>query len=259
VRQAVLIVVLVTASFLGGAYITGPGLRWAQLRLLRSLRLSGPGEIASIHLAATGTNEAGAPAPVKDQPVALPGPLALPPSVITEADTSKNFMSSHGGDGTFSIVGTNRQTAASDMRQSPTGESAVPNGASVDSTLRTPVRLDAKVAPAVLKSATGSPPSARSSLSKSHVTAGASPQSEPKSVSSGDWVVIERRMQSLGISRFTIEGQPGGRVVFSCLIPLAGRQAVTERFEAEGDDVVQTAQTTLRRIALWRATQPSSH
>ena len=66
------------------------------------------------------------------------------------------------------------------------------------------------------------------------------------------------RCRSLGVSRFTIEAEPGGRVVFSCLIPLAGRQAVTQRFEAEGDDIVQAAHAALRRIGLWRATQASS-
>ena len=52
-------------------------------------------------------------------------------------------------------------------------------------------------------------------------------------------------MQTLGVSRFTIEGEPGGPVVFVCLIPVAGRQAVTERFEAEADDVIQAAQAAL--------------
>ena len=75
---------------------------------------------------------------------------------------------------------------------------------------------------------------------------------------SDDWTILERKMQSLGVSRYTMDGEPGGRVVFSCLIPLAGRQAVTQRFEAEGDDLVHAAQAALRRIALWRATQPSS-
>ena len=46
-------------------------------------------------------------------------------------------------------------------------------------------------------------------------------------------------MQSFGATRFTIEGKPGGPVVFACLIPVAGRQAVTERFEAEGDDIIK--------------------
>jgi hypothetical protein len=63
-------------------------------------------------------------------------------------------------------------------------------------------------------------------------------------------------MQALGVSRFTIEGQPGGRVLFSCLIPLAGRQAVAQRFEAEGADALQAARAALRRVALWRAAQP---
>jgi hypothetical protein len=70
-----------------------------------------------------------------------------------------------------------------------------------------------------------------------------------------EWAILESRMQTLGVSRFTIEGQPGGPVVFACLIPVAGRQAVTERFEAEGDDIIHATQAVLRRIVLWRATQ----
>ena len=66
-------------------------------------------------------------------------------------------------------------------------------------------------------------------------------------------------MHTLGVSRFMIEAEPGGRVVFSCLIPMAGRQAVSQRFEAEGDDIVQAAHATLRRIGLWRAAQTASH
>jgi hypothetical protein len=70
-----------------------------------------------------------------------------------------------------------------------------------------------------------------------------------------DWAALGRRMQALGVSRFTIDGQPGGRAVFSCLIPLAGRQAVAQRFEAEGEDGFRAAQAALSRVALWRATQ----
>jgi hypothetical protein len=71
-------------------------------------------------------------------------------------------------------------------------------------------------------------------------------------------LILERKMQSLGVSRYTMDGEPGGPVVFSCLIPLAGREAVAQRFEAEGDDLVHAAQAALRRIVLWRGTQPSS-
>ena len=48
-------------------------------------------------------------------------------------------------------------------------------------------------------------------------------ESARTAVSAGDdWAALGRKMQALGVSRFTIEGQPGGPVVFSCLIPLAG-------------------------------------
>ena len=72
-------------------------------------------------------------------------------------------------------------------------------------------------------------------------------------------MILERKMQSLGVTRYSVEGEPGGKVVFSCLIPIAGRQAITQRFEAEGDDLTQATRATLRRITLWRAAQPSSH
>ena len=72
---------------------------------------------------------------------------------------------------------------------------------------------------------------------------------------SSDWEIIVGKMQCLGVSKFTLEGETGGRVVFSCLIPVAGRQAIAQRFEAEGSDMNHAAQATLRRITLWRATQ----
>jgi hypothetical protein len=67
--------------------------------------------------------------------------------------------------------------------------------------------------------------------------------------------MLVSKMQTLGVSRFSVEGEPGGQVVFACLIPLAGRQAVTQRFESSGDDVIQAARAALRRVILWRATQ----
>ena len=56
-RQAILVVVLVAASFLGGAFVNGPGLHWVQTRLLRSLGLNNGGEIASVDLKATASPE----------------------------------------------------------------------------------------------------------------------------------------------------------------------------------------------------------
>jgi len=70
-----------------------------------------------------------------------------------------------------------------------------------------------------------------------------------------DWAAMRRKMRVLGVARYGIEGEPDGRVRFHCIIPLAGRRAVGQQFEAEGADEIEAAQTALRRVALWRATE----
>lgn len=75
------------------------------------------------------------------------------------------------------------------------------------------------------------------------------------SQASGDWSELRRKMRELGVTRYGIEGEPGGRVRFHCIIPLAGKRAVGQHFEAEGDDEVQAATSALRRVTLWRATE----
>ncbi len=69
------------------------------------------------------------------------------------------------------------------------------------------------------------------------------------------WAELRRSMRELGVSRFVIEGEPGGRVRFHCLIPVAGSRAVAQHFEAEADDELQAAEVALRRVTLWRATE----
>ena len=70
-----------------------------------------------------------------------------------------------------------------------------------------------------------------------------------------NWAELRRSMRALGVSRFVIEGEPGGRVRFHCLIPVAGSRAVAQHFEAEADDELQAAEVALRRVTLWRATE----
>jgi hypothetical protein len=53
VRQVILIVLLIGAAFLGGAFVNGPGLQWVQSRVLRSLGLTNGGEIAAVDLEST--------------------------------------------------------------------------------------------------------------------------------------------------------------------------------------------------------------
>jgi hypothetical protein len=72
----------------------------------------------------------------------------------------------------------------------------------------------------------------------------------------GTWADVRRRLRELGASRYWLEGEPGGLARFRCVIPLAGQRAVAQQFEGEGDDDLQAAEIALRRIVLWRATQP---
>jgi hypothetical protein len=94
-----------------------------------------------------------------------------------------------------------------------------------------------------------------------HELAAPDPAVEPASRQVGaaqDWGNLRRRMKDLGITRYEIEGDPSGRSRFRCLIPLAGRRAVGQQFEGEGDDDFQAADAALRRVALWRATEASA-
>ena len=117
-----------------------------------------------------------------------------------------------------------------------------------------PAPLDPGVAPALLASLSPAPAPA----------AEVKPEPKPKPVSpstttaarGGDWDELRRKLIAQGVTRYTVEVDTQGRTVFSCLIPLAGKQAVSQRFEADGDDEFEAAKTVLRRIKLWRATQP---
>lgn len=72
-----------------------------------------------------------------------------------------------------------------------------------------------------------------------------------------DWAEVRAQMEDLGVGRFWVEGEFGGPVIFRCVVPMIGDRAVSQHFEAEGDDLISAARVTLRRIALWRATEVS--
>ena len=57
-RQAVFVVVMIGAAFLGGAVVNGPGLRWVQARLLDYMGLQEGAEITSINLPPTNSDPA---------------------------------------------------------------------------------------------------------------------------------------------------------------------------------------------------------
>jgi hypothetical protein len=281
VRQFILVILLVSAAFLGGAFVNGPGLQWAQSRILRLLGLTNNGEIAAVDLEPSLNGE------IRPEPVESPEkPADLPPNAITpipsiasenkpfkghlsnkasplqlKPESTKNDLSvdqSHpsllgsatssrsvtkSSSDTLATVDKAVKLARGNSRPpSSPGSTMPPNGAA-----STPQFVNGLAVPL--------PPSESSLPASGSTEAPSSAGRKLTRVVDDEWILLESRMQTLGVSRFTIEGKPGGPIIFACLIPVAGRQAVAERFEAEGDDVIQAAQSVLRRIILWRATQ----
>src|SRR5262249_20862850 len=79
---------------------------------------------------------------------------------------------------------------------------------------------------------------------------------KPGGANTVEWAELDRRMKTLGVSRYGVEGQIGGAVRFRCVVPLAGTSAaVSQQFEAEADDPKAAADAALRRVALWKATE----
>jgi hypothetical protein len=84
---------------------------------------------------------------------------------------------------------------------------------------------------------------------------GNSEQARPSSTRQSEWADVLHRMQSLGVGKYWIEGEPDGSVLFRCVIPVAGQRAVGQQFEGEGTDPISAATVALRRVALWKATE----
>ena len=314
-RHVILIVVLVGAAFLGGAFVNGPGLRWVQTQVLGSLGLDEGGEIATVDLkvgpspekagdravpgestrgpvtrmpGAAGDSTAKAPASgrrpgrpddseVADNARPQGSASALAPQLLpaltapTDAPPPPDDPRAREVPPSSPVAGAARALRDPDVSRaaappaSPSGSSAPPTsadrGREGDREAR-PALMDSLAslvptpAPAQAAPEGFTPPAPKPAPAPSPSPVPSSPSPAPGRPGDEDWATLARKMQVLGISRFTIEGQPGSRVVFSCLIPLAGRQAVAQRFEAEGDDALQAARAALRRVALWRAAQP---
>jgi hypothetical protein len=207
------------------------------------------------------------PTLMEQSPPPLPIPTAVP------EPTAPELAGTPGSPGTLPPASNGRQTG------SKVADSAASlKGTSSESTL--PAPLDASIGPALLASLSPSPSSAsdyanvarseaipletapdggsRTQAAGSPDAAPADEQAVTKPRTVSDWESLRRRMRLLGVSRYTIEGEPSGRVVFSCVIPLAGRRAVAQQFQAEGDDELHAAQAAIRRVALWQAARSAT-
>lgn len=238
VRQVMLVIAVVGAAFVGGAVVNGPGFRWAQERLLLYMGLQDEGEIATIDLptapdaAVATTDEPTAKEPTVEKPTAKePEVKPATAAAAASAESPRPALSREAPAPKAEPKATEPFVASTDPKETPP-----PPGAG-DGPTKTPEPAPAPLDPSVAPAALAEP---------------AAPAAEP---SGGDWAEIRGKLTAAGVSRYTIEGEPGGRVVFACLIPLAGKQAVSQRFEAEGDDEFQAARAVLKRVNLWRATQ----
>jgi hypothetical protein len=278
-RQAVLVVLLIGAAFLGGAFVAGPGFEWALARMLRSLNISNSGEIAAVILETNSNGEV-----PSDRPeTARRG--GVPPDSATQ--TSKIALQNKftkGEEFTAGLLIQPAQLSSIDGSRVDQGcplslPSVMASQLITKSSTANSVRMDSEVMPvggdsltkpfhstlskeeSRLPALTGpvtivSPPIKSSfhlhqnSLLSHHLALLKSTRSTRE-----EWTRLESMMQSLGISHFIIEGEPSGRIIFACLIPLAGRQAVTQRFEANGENVIQAAHSALHRVILWRVTE----
>jgi hypothetical protein len=272
VGKVLLSIVLVAAAFAGGAAINGPGLRWVQGKV---------GLISSSDEEAVGT----APQDPNPNPLSLPvsivesPPASAParmeaPDVATAATANANAS-------TNAPVPEPKAPAPPDLAALNLDEPPKPGPASEVVPTSVP-RLEPPVAkddaqaarnpapaPAPASPMALSPPwsdmpgSAPAAAVPPRPYPRANPETESASSSgpesrpapAGDWAELRRTMRALGVARYGIEGEPGGKVRFHCLIPLAGRRAVGQQFEAEGTDEIQAAQAALKRVALWRATE----
>ena len=227
-RKVLLIIVLVGASFAGGAIVNGPGLQWLQSTLLTRM---GIGEEKGPELVVADGELAG-PAATSDDPHSTP----IPPLDLTTVETKPK------------------------PPESPPKKAE--NLANVPLPVLSPVPRELPpepTPPPPLEPLTTSNDRERDALvlaastttteEKSPVPPAALPQIP------NDWTEVRRELKDLGVSRYGTEGEPAGKVRFHCVIPLAGRRAVGQHFEAEGDDELQAARAAIKRVMLWRATE----
>ncbi len=274
-RKGLFAIVLVAASFAGGATVNGPGLRW-----VRDVILNQPGtEITTTTLGDSAPDRASEPspgdgvAPVEEIPSRPIPPLVIAPEASASAPSSPPQAVAAKADPAPPwppAPAPPRPIAAEPQEKAP---GVSPPAASIPiATVSSPAFAPPAPLPTTSKERDpgGAPPGPiASALVDPDVNRTALPQDsgpprletapDPSPAAGArvpdDWGAIRLKMHALGVARYGIEGEPNGRVRFHCVIPLAGRRAVGQQFEAEGADELEAAQTALRRVALWRATE----
>lgn len=248
-KKALFAVVLVAASFAGGAAINGPGLAWART-LLR------PKPVALGPLLPPPPNDPppraeGSDATGADDPDAPPAIPAAPRPPLTVDLPSKGTKPAVTKPVAKPSAPPERLDPKAVAEGTTTLEGPAPTPGDDDPALDPPaIRPVADAGDA--KDAHDDPAVGRAVVDRVNP-----PELKPAAATAAgsDWPALRRRMAELGVSRYWVEGEPGGACRFRCVIPVAGERAVGQQFEAEGDDVLRAAEAALKRVALWKATE----
>lgn len=272
-RKALLVVALVFASFAGGAVVNGPGLSW--LKGLIGDRLHRGDAIPTLDV------DDGPPVAVADaEPSPAPAPAPAPIAAAAKPASPAPEDAPH------ILAPANSDPPADPPASSPVAAepnplplpelpaSAAPAPEPAKPLDKTPTPAPARAAgwedapgpapsSAVLPRSRQARDRPRDPTADSAVAAAGVPAEPPPLTSSspagspnpGGWPALRMRMKNLGVTRYWVEGTPGGTVTFRCVAHPDGPDSADRQFEAEADDESQAAESALRRVAVWRAAE----
>lgn len=239
-RHLVFVLVLVAAAFAGGAVFNGPGLAWVRQNVI-----GGPTVVADPSAAPASRPPRRFPT-APDQPVLAD--LTSPASPSTPSPAPTPTVAPNGLASAAPVTRPEAPRSQPTLAAPTIGTPGPPQSAPPP--LELPGESTPKVDPTA-RLASGTEPT------PVVPTLNPVPADNPVAAPGRDWAGVRARLKEAGVTRYGVEGDLAGRVRFSCVIPVEGLRAVGHHFEAEGDDEFQAAEATLRRIALWRATEPS--
>lgn len=181
----------------------------------------------------------------------LESPPPLDPSMFAPLASSEATSSIPGaGPAPLSVPGASSANAKAKVADTKEVPPAPPSNASSDSR----PKKDSAVTTAVLDAFSAlANPVVKASTQGAVPPATDQPESLAAGASANDWNALRARMKTLGVRRYTIEGDPQGKVRFVCSIPVAGERAVSQQFEAEANSELEAARAALKRVELWKS------
>ena len=263
-QKVLLVMTLVAASFAGGAVVNGPGLAWVKdmvgltppKLVPRESTESGSDLPNFDSVKPLGQEQAG----VRKQTDTLE--LRPPEGRGLQATDPRLLAGSSAGSRVTEPQSKQALVGGSGSQSPPPLEppGLTPVGAGIPDPPGSPQAANAALtrdsllhrssAPAVVASVV--PGQNQGPPLPSPTPAAASPRT-PQGTST--WGDVARKLKAQGVSKYWIEGEPGQAVRFRCSVPVPGHASVSQQFEAESTDVLLAAESVLRRIVLWRATE----